>query len=113
MPNARVKGVHLHYSVIRPEAGAIIEKGSGNGGSIGIHLDGFILPTVRLPSPTATRNGVLFRAPTRRLRPTIPQTLSIVSETGLQSHWADSAMSALRLRNPRPTPASDRTFRTA
>jgi Peptidase family M23 len=37
----RVKGVHLHYSVIRPEAGAIIEKGPGNGGPIGIHLDGF------------------------------------------------------------------------
>jgi len=37
----RVRGVHLHYSVIRPEAGKIIEKGPGNGGSIGIHLDGF------------------------------------------------------------------------
>ena len=37
----RVRGVHLHYSVIRPEAGAIIEKGPGDGGPIGIHLDGF------------------------------------------------------------------------
>ena len=38
---ARVKGVHLHYSVIRPEAGAIIGNGPGDGGSIGVHLDGF------------------------------------------------------------------------
>jgi len=59
----RSTGVHLHYSVIRPEAGKIIERGPGNGGPIGIHLDGFTtndpvgLP--RYPNETNRAVGVM------------------------------------------------------
>jgi hypothetical protein len=63
------------------------------------------LSLVWLPWPALSR----FR--TCRQLPTVRQTLPVVLDNGLRS--LDSGMSALRLRNSRPTRASDRKQMTA